>query len=251
MFLEGLGLILPAVAFPDWIYPVAVALVVIGFPVTMILAWFFDLTSEGLRLTEDGENAAPSEVLIGALLFLFLLTGGGWWVLSVGSGPTEASDVVAVTSVRDLGPRSVAVLPFEPMTPDSLTQIFGDGLQAEVASKLAGVAALTVASRGATERFRDSTFSTDELARELGVAGLVEGTVQRVGERLRLNVSLVAAAGGATLWSQVYDARATIDELLGVQSDLSRQIAAALQATLTEDEITQLEETSDRQSGRL
>jgi TolB-like protein/Flp pilus assembly protein TadD len=138
-----------------------------------------------------------------------------------------------------LGPRSVAVRSFA-APGDTLSGIFARGLQDELVSVLAQVHTLSVVSRAATLRLDSAGTSTAEIARRLGVATVLEGNVERLGDALRISVHLVSPES-QTLWSQSYTTPLAADELFAVQSDLAREIAGALRATLTEEEITLME----------
>ncbi len=214
----------PFFEIPNWIVRAIILLLCLGFPVALVLAWAFDLTPEGLKRTDSGE-AAPLRagrhtwiyiVVVGTLLSLALFFAGRYSVPNKQSRATE---------------RSLAVLPFENLSEDKANAYFADGMQDEIITRLAKIGALKVISRSSTQRYRGKVENVAEIARQLGVAHLVEGSVQKVGERVRINVQLIDAQNDEHLWAELYDRNLT--DIFAVQSELATRIASSLQATLS------------------
>jgi TolB-like protein len=134
-------------------------------------------------------------------------------------------------SSSDVSAKSIAVLPFENLSEDKANAFFTDGVQDEIITRLAKIGELRVISRTSTQRYKTRPPNLSEIAKELGVSHLVEGTVQRAGERVRINVQLIRAANEGHLWAEIYDRNLT--DIFAVQSELATRIAESLQATLS------------------
>ena len=217
----------PIFEIPAWGSRLVVFLLVIGFPVALILAWAFELTPEGIVRTENAtEPAARSSrgwlwiVGLGAIA----LAGLFWFQLAKRDPPARTAS--ATTEAK-----SIAVLPFENLSENKENGYFVDGIQDEVITRLAKIGELRVISRTSTQRYKTRPSNLAEIARELGVSHLVEGTVQRVGDRVRINVQLIRAANESHLWAEIYDRNLT--DIFAVQSELATRIAQSLQATLS------------------
>ena len=191
--------------FPNWTVQLVVVLVVFGFPVALILSWAFDFTLEGIKRTED---IAPER------------------------SPPAPSSI-------DIPEKSIAVLPFDNLSDDQQNTYFADGIQDDILSSLAKVADLKVISRTSVRQFRGSDRNLREIGRALGVAHILEGTVRRAGNRVRVSVQLINARTDAHVWSDSFD-REMID-LFDLQCELAEQIATALQANLTARERASLQ----------
>ena len=220
----------PFFEIPNWVVRTVILLLGLGFPVALVLAWAFDLTPEGLQRT-DSEEKQPARAagrawiyiaVVGALLSLALFFAGRY------TAPGKQSATV------DLLAKSIAVLPFENLSENKENTYFVDGIQDEVITRLAKIGQLRVISRTSTQRYKTRPSNLAEIARELGVSHLVEGTVQRVGDRLRINVQLIRAANEGHLWAEIYDRNLT--DIFAVQTELATRIAQSLQATLSGDE---------------
>ncbi len=216
--------IFPFFEIPNWIVRAIILLLCLGFPVALVLAWAFDLTPEGLKRTDsDAPGSARSGghtwiyiVVVGTLLSVALFFAGRYTAPNQQSRSTE---------------RSLAVLPFENLSADKANAYFADGMQDEIITRLAKIGELKVISRSSTERYRSKAENVAEIARQLGVANLVEGSVQKVGDRVRINVQLIAAQNDEHLWAELYDRNLT--DIFAVQSEVATAIAKTLQAKLS------------------
>jgi len=218
---------LPFFDIPNWAVRLVILLVVIGFPIALIIAWAFELTPEGLKRTDS--IAAPSAKRSSGRTWIYLVIAG--CLLSVGLF-FLGRHTVSRTVVTDVATtKSIAVLPFENLSEDKANSYFVDGMQDEVITRLAKIAELRVISRTSTQRYKTHAANLAEIAKELGVSHLVEGTVQRIGDRVRINVQLIRAANEGHLWAEIYDRNLT--DIFAVQSELATAIAHSLQAKLT------------------
>lgn len=211
----------------------------IGFVPALVLAWVFEWSPQGIRSQAaiDQDHEAPQRgsrrsdlaiigVLSIAVLYFaidkFLLTEGAPW-----DGPAA---------------RSIAVLPFEDMTAEHDQAFFADGLAEELLNLLARNPALRVAARTSSFSFRDSRLPIDEIARQLNVEHVLEGSVRRSGERIRVTVQLIAASSGFHLWSETYDEK--FSDIFSIQDRISQHIASALRATVLGEQLPQVRKTT-------
>jgi TolB-like protein/tetratricopeptide (TPR) repeat protein len=227
----------PFFEIPNWAVRLVILIVVIGFPIALVIAWAFELTPEGLKRTESaGEPALRTKsgrawiyvVIAGAALSVGLFFVGRY------TARTTSAEGDGRQSTASVSEKSIAVLPFENLSEDKANSYFVDGMQDEVITRLAKISELRVISRTSTQRYKTRTSNLAEIARELGVSHLVEGTVQRIGDRVRINVQLIRAVNEGHLWAEIYDRNLT--DIFAVQSELATAIARELQTKLTGSE---------------
>jgi TolB-like protein/Flp pilus assembly protein TadD len=221
--------VLPALTLPAWTARLVIVLVLAGFPFALILAWAFDVGSDGIVRTpetEAAEQCPPS--LPGRRRNIFTLALVGLLISAV-----IGCFVLRHTSSRSLE-KSIAVLPFANFSDDPANAYFADGIQDDVLTNLAKISALKVISRTSVLPYRGQTHNIREIAKDLNVATVLEGSVRREGKRVRINVQLIDASNDRHLWAQVYDRELT--DMFAVQSELAHEIAGALKATLAPGE---------------
>ncbi|CAN5673650.1 hypothetical protein BH20VER1_BH20VER1_06660 [soil metagenome] len=229
--------IVPALHLPPAVTTAVVVLTLLGFPLVLVCAWAFELTPEGIKRTED---VAPNESITRRTGRKLTIVVASVAVLALGllafqlsrdkAEPATAGspDATARTSVAE---KSIAVLPFESLSEDKANAYFATGVQDEILTRLAKVADLKVISRTSTQQYQSRPGNLREIAQQLGVAHILEGSVQRAGESVRVNVQLINADTDAHLWAETYDRK--LSEIFEVQSDIALQIANALEAKLT------------------
>jgi TolB-like protein/Flp pilus assembly protein TadD len=224
---------------PNWSVRLVILFVVIGFPIALIIAWAFELTPEGLKRTESAAQA-PRRTPGGRVWMYVVIAGvllsAGLFFLGRYTARTTSKEEEGAGSRRtaSIAEKSVAVLPFENLSEDKANSYFVDGMQDEVITRLAKISELRVISRTSTQRYKTHATNLAEIARELGVSHLVEGTVQRIGDRVRINVQLIRAVNEGHLWAEIYDRQLT--DIFAVQSELATAIARELQTKLTGSE---------------
>ena len=224
--LQGIGFAADAFAWPSAIKQVALLLLLIGLPIVVVLAWYHGDRGE--------QRVSRSELAI--LTLLFLLGGGGLWLYGQRSQPTTAvANSAKPPATSDARP-SIAVLPFENRSDQQKDAFFVDGIHDDILTQLSKVSALKVISRTSVEQFRDTKLPTKTIAEQLGVKSILEGGVQRAGDRVRINVQLIDARTDAHLWAESYDRELTAANIFAIQSEVAAAIAGALKATLTADE---------------
>jgi TolB-like protein/Flp pilus assembly protein TadD len=219
--------IVPALHLPDSLTTAVVVLTLLGFPIALVIAWAFEMTPDGMKRTE---NVLPNEHIPQwsrkkFVAFILVVALAAAALLAFQMLRPKAKIAPAAS------PKSIAVLPFENLSESSDNAYFADGIQDEVITRLAKIGELRVISRTSTQRYKTRPSNLTEIARELGVSHLVEGTVQRVGDRVRINVQLIRAANENHLWAEIYDRNLT--DIFAVQSELATRIASSLQATLS------------------
>ncbi len=233
--LEAADMILPRLGVPDWTVTFIMILLGLGFPIAMGLAWTFQFTPEGLkRSPKTGEKQSPTaKPLTGNLIIIVLLA----LILGVLVYPKFFDSQGADVSQSELATRdekSVAVLPFTSFTKSAEDESFADGIHDDILTQISKIADLKVISRTSVVKYKETTQSIPEIAAELGVVNLLEGSVRRAGDQIRIVAQLINAKTDEHLWAETYDRKYT--DIFAIQSDVAQQIAKALKATLTPKE---------------
>jgi len=221
--------VFPFFEIPNSAVRFVVIALTIGFPIAMLLSWIYELTPEGVVRTEDLDPARAKSVqrksgrlldfiIIGALLLVIAM-------LIVGRVPFYKQ------TGQTIPQKSIAVLPFENLSRDPDNAYFADGIQEEILTRLAGIADLKVISRSSTHQYQSKARNLAQIAKQLGVANIVEGSVQRAANQVRVNVQLIHAQTDSHLWADTYD-RKLID-IFGVESEIAKRIAESLRTKLT------------------
>ena len=219
--------VFPFFEIPNWVVRLVVLVIIIGFPIALIVAWAFELTPQGLKRTEvaDAMPTRPSArrawiyvVIIGGALALGLFFLGRYTGLRRSEGTASAE-------------KSIAVLPFDNLSRDPDNAYFAEGIQDEILTRLAKIADLKVISRTSTQQYQSKPGNLSEIAKQLGVAHIVEGSVQKSGDAVRVNVRLIKAANDSHLWADTFDRKLT--DIFSVESEVAKAIADQLRAKLT------------------
>ncbi len=237
---------------PAWVFKSLLVVIVIGFLLALVLAWAYELTPDGVKRTDEvtPELARPNAgrrtdrlILVGALLVIVVLVAERVWF--AGSGGLEADAQIASGSDDSVAPapvsptgkpaipaaeKSIAVLPFADFSPARDQEWFADGLAEEILNALARTPDLQVSARTSSFRYKGSALDIPQIAAELGVAHVLEGSVRSTPQRIRVTAQLIRAADGFHLWSETYDRDPA--DMIEIQEDLARSIATALQTTM-------------------
>jgi TolB-like protein len=226
--------VFPFLEIPNWVVRLVIALVMIGFPIALVIAWAFEATPEGIKRTEDVDLAASARqprkhawifvAIVGATLSVGLFFIGRY------SAPTPRQSEAAT----GLPAKSIAVLPFDNLSRDPDNAFFAEGVQDEILTRLAKVADLKVIARTSTQKFKSSPENLPNIAKQLGALNILEGSVQKVNDQVRVNVQLINAMTNAHLWAEIYDRK--LSDIFAVQSDIAKTVADTLQAKLTGSE---------------
>jgi TolB-like protein/Tfp pilus assembly protein PilF len=220
--------IFPFFEIPNWAVRLVVLLLILGFPIALVIAWAFELTPEGIKRTEDVDLSKSIRRKTGRKLDFLIIAV----LLLVIAGLLFQRFHPKVSPAVSSSPeKSVAVLPFENLSRDPDNAYFADGIQEEILTRLAKIADLKVISRTSTQRYQSNPSNLSEIAKQLGVANILEGSVQKAADQVRVNVQLVDAQTDSHLWADTYDRKLT--DIFGVESEIAKAIAESLQAKLT------------------
>ena len=233
---QGIAQVFPVFDVPNWIIRLIVVLIIIGFPIALISAWAFEITPEGIKRTEEADampqSARPSNrtwiyiVVVGAAISLSLFFLGRY---TAGNRITSGDR------------KSIAVLPFASLSQDKNDAYFADGVQDQILTNLAKVSDLKVISHTSVRQYKTGAErNMREIGQQLGVAYIMEGSVQRVRDRLRINAQLIDARTDTHIWAETYDRTAA--DLFAIQSELAQSIVTQLKAKLSQQQKAEIEE---------
>src|SRR5213596_2412035 len=222
---QGIAQVFPVFDVPNWAIRSIVVLIIIGLPIALVLAWMFELTPQGIKRAETAD-AMPVTSRQNKSAWIYVVVIGG--LVSIGLFFLGRYTAPTLTP---LPAKSIAVLPFENLSEDKANAYFADGIQAEILTRLSRIADLKVISRTSTQQYQSKPANLDEIAKQLGVANVVEGSVQKAADQVRVNVQLVNVQTGSQLWAETYDRKLT--DIFSVESEIAIRIAASLQAKLT------------------
>jgi len=232
--------IFPFFEIPNWVVRLVVLLLIVGFPVALIIAWAFEVTPEGIKRTEVADAAGQRSrggawvyiVLIGAALSVGLFFVGRY---TAGHGTSQVRGVTAASPEK-----SIAVMPLINESGDPKDEYFSDGLSEELIAALAQISGLKVIGRSSSFRFKDRKEKPKTIGEELGVSTLLDGTVRKQGDRVRIVAALVNATDGIQLWTRTFDRE--LKDIFAVQQEIARAVAESLRVTFlaSEEKSTQM-----------
>src|SRR5436190_980334 len=208
----------PAWELPNWSLRLVIALLLIGFPIALILAWAYDITPQGIQSTPKTPGVHRRRNLILLIVTAVIVSASAGFFLWP-------------RAVRYKIDKSVAVLPFQNLSSDPENAYFADGIQEEVLTRLAKIADLKVISRASTQQYQSKSGNLAEIAKQLGVANILEGSVQKAADQVRVNVHLVNVQTGSQLWAETYDRK--LSDIFVIESEIAKGIVESLQAKLT------------------
>src|SRR5438034_1375651 len=228
---QGIAQVFPVFDVPNWAIRSIVILIIVGLPIALVLAWSFEITPEGIKRTETAdampETARQKKhtwiyvVVIAGLFSIGLFFLGRYSAKNATPRQREAATV---------SQKSIAVLPFDNLSRDPDNAYFCEGVQDEILTRLAKVADLKVISRTSTQHFKSAPDNLPQIAKQLGVAHIVEGSVQKAGDSVRVNVQLINAMTDAHLWADTYDRKLT--DIFAIESEIAKSVAENLKARL-------------------
>ena len=228
--------IFPFFEIPNWVVRLVVLLLILGFPVVLIIAWAFEVTPEGIQRTEAADAAGQRSR--GVVWIYIVLTGAA---LSVGlffvgrytaghATPRHDASPARTEAATAIPQKSIAVLPLVNESGDPKDEYFSDGLSEELIAALAQISGLKVIGRSSSFRFKDGKEEPKTIGEKLGVSTLLEGTVRKQGDRVRIVAELVNAADGIALWTRTFDRE--LKDIFAVQEEIARAVAESLRVTL-------------------
>jgi TolB-like protein/Tfp pilus assembly protein PilF len=219
----------PAWELPNWALRLVIVLLLLGFPIALMLAWAYDITAQGVRATPTaavpGSHRRRNVIMLVAT-GVIVSAGAGFFLL-----PRVSAHKVD---------KSIAVLPFENLSDDKENAYFADGIQDDVLTNLSKIGDLKVISRTSVMPYRGKTSNLREIGKTLGVGNILEGSVRRIGNRVRVNVQLINAENDEHIWAEDYDRDLT--DVFAIQTDLAQKIANELRAKLSPSEKAQMEQ---------
>lgn len=240
--------VLPMFGAPDWLARTIVILLAIAFVPALIFTWVFELTPQGLKRDEEvapEQSIAPQTAQrMNRMMVAVLVLALGYFAFDkFVLAPRREAALVFTASARNehlstVSDKSIAVLPFDNLSEDKANAYFAEGIQDEILTKLASIAELKVISRTSSARYKSKPEDLKTVSQQLGAANVLEGSVQKAGEKVRVNVQLIDARADSHLWAKSYDGDAT--DIFGMETEVAQQVADALRARLSPAEAERL-----------
>src|SRR5215469_15798832 len=243
---QGVAQVFPVFNVPNWVIQLLVVMIVIGLPIALVLAWAFEITPQGIKRTETAD-AMPQAGRQKKNAWIYIVVLGA--VVSIGLfflGRYTASFTTS-ESGRPGGPslpaKSIAVLPLVNESGDPKDEYFSDGLSEELIAALAQISGLKVIGRSSSFRFKDRKEERKTIGERLGVSTLLDGTVRKQGDQVRIVAALVNTADGIQLWTQTFDRQ--LKDIFNVQKEIAQAVAKSLKVTLLGTDGTSLASVTD------
>ena len=249
LLIQAASIFLPAFDAPPWVMKIFIIVIIFGFPVALIFSWAFEITPEGIKLESEIEpnksiKRRTGRKIVAVTIALAVVAAGLFVYQLVRSKTTITPDGQCGSAPRPATAppnKSIAVLPFDNLSRDPDNAYFCEGVQDEILTRLAKVADLKVISRTSTQHFKSAPENLPEIAKQLGVAHILEGSVQKAGDQVRVNVQLINALTDAHLWADTYDRKLT--DIFAVESEIAKTVADTLQAKLSGSEESSMAKT--------
>jgi TolB-like protein len=219
--------IFPQLQLPDWAPTLVTVLLIVGFPVALLLAWFYEITPEGVRRTPSTGQAYSPTSRRSAVTYFMLV--GGLFLLAVYLAWTrfeQENFITPKSSTTAESLPSVGVLPFVDMSPDASQGYFGDGIAEELLNELARLGGLQVAGRTSSFAYKGSSLSIQAIGQALKVQSVLEGSIRKDGNRLRITAQLIDSSNGYHMWSNTFDRE--FSDVFMIQEEIAKAIAGAL-----------------------
>ena len=240
VILQVADIALPGLGLPEWTITLILALTLLGFPFAVVLAWAFDMTPEGMQRTADATPAELSQIIAApasqrwpagvlALVGMTALLAGAWYV-GRQSAPEASAGPAIADAAADVSSASIAVLPFVNMSSDPEQEYFSDGISEELLNLLAKIPELEVAARTSSFSYKGNDVKVADVGRELNVAHVLEGSVRKSGNQVRVTAQLIKTDDGFHMWSETWDR--SLDDIFRIQDEIAADVAAQLRVTL-------------------
>jgi TolB-like protein/Flp pilus assembly protein TadD len=248
LLLQAASILFPTFEAPPWTMKVFVAVIALGFPIALIIAWAFELTPEGLKRTEFADELPKKSGRSRAWIYVVIVAGviaAGLFFLGHFTASTNRNGTIEASS------KSIAVLPFDNLSRDPDNAYFAEGVRDELLARLSKAADLKVISIRSTEQLKSSLDDLSQIAHKFGVANILAGSVQRSSDQVRVSVQLVKGENNAHLWADTFDRKLT--DIFAIESDVAKTIAEKLQAKLTgaEESAISTKPTADLEAHQL
>jgi TolB-like protein/Tfp pilus assembly protein PilF len=267
LILQFSDVVLNNIEAPGWVFQVIMLVLAIGLPLVLVFAWAFEMTPDGLKKEKDvdrSQSIAPQTgkklnntiLILLALAVAYLLYDKFSGRAQPGSGQfppaglertTDLDGSVSVNpndTAKDAGNKpqsarvrqSIAVLPFQNRSRDEDDAFFADGIHDDLLTQLAKIKDLKVISRTSMMKYKDTQMTIPEIAAELNVSSILEGGIQRAGDRIRINAQLIEVNADEHLWAETFDREMTVENIFDIQSEITRHIVTAIRGELSEEE---------------
>lgn len=235
LLLQVAATVFPIFEAPSWVMPVFTVLLALGFPLVLVFAWVFEMTPDGIKREKVSPNTRSVNRLSGRRLdFVIIALLGTAVIYFVTDNYLISDDSPDAMPAAGRTDRSIAVLPFRNRSALPEDEFFVDGIHDDILTRLANISSFDkVISRTSVERYRDTTIPIPQIGRDLGVAVIIEGGVQRAGDSVRINVQLIEAATDDHQWAKTYERELTAENVFAIQAEISEAIVNEMQATLS------------------
>ncbi len=256
LLLQVVDILVPMLTLPEWVGRLILLLLLVGFPMALLFAWAFELTPEGVKLEKNVDRSESITHVTGrkidrTIIGVLVVALAAAVYLNLKKDPEPASEPAATAQASaafevttTAGKPSIAVLPFANRSANESDAFFVDGMHDDLLTQLAKISGLKVISRTSVLQYRDTEKSMKVIGDELGAKALLEGGVQRAGDRIRINVQLIDANTDEHLWAETYNRELTTDNIFEIQEEISLEIANALHAALSPDEQKRISDRS-------
>jgi TolB-like protein/Flp pilus assembly protein TadD len=230
--IQAASIFLPAFNAPQWAMQVVILILMIGFPIALVFSWAFEITPKGI--VRESEVPADQSIThhtgrkIVALTIVLAVVATGLLIFQLIRARSTPPPAATISN------KSIAVMPFDNLSGDPQNAYFSEGVQDEILTRLAKIAELKVISRTSTQRFKSAPNDLRQIAQQLGVANILEGSVQKANDQVRVNVQLINAVTDAHLWAETYDRKLT--DIFAVETEIAKTVADVLKAKLTGSE---------------
>ena len=245
LLIQIIATIAPQLAFPEWVPPFFTILILVGFPLSLIFAWAFELTPEGLKKSKEVDITESVTIRTGKKLNGLIITVLSMAIIFLLIERVFFAKKAILDDAKELANldnTSIAVLPFVNMSDDENNEYFSDGLSEELLNVLAKIDELKVAGRTSSFKFKGMNEDLKTVGSELGVNHILEGSVRKSGDRVRVTAQLIKVDDGFHMWSETYDRELTATNVFDIQDDISREVLAQLKVQLLPEEVPEIDE---------
>jgi TolB-like protein/Flp pilus assembly protein TadD len=236
---QGIAQVFPVFEVPNWLIRLLVVLIIVGLPVAILFAWFFELTPEGIKRTAVAD-AMPASAKPKKYTWIYVIVIGG--LLSIGLFFLGRYTALNTANPARSSSKSIAVLPFSDLSPNHDQEFFADGMTEEILNALAHIKGLKVVGRASSFFYKGKNVSLKQIGSELGVANILEGSVRKQGEQVRITSALTRVGDGLQIWSKSYNG--TLANIFDLQESFARDIAGELNVALADPSEARLVEKS-------
>lgn len=242
LLIQVADVVFPALKLPDWTVILVLGLLILGLPITILLSWAFDLGPEGIERTKSAKKSHPLLLALGTFACLLVFSGVGLWL----SWPAPAGWLLdemglsgEMTNLKLPDKPSIVILPFSNMSGDPEQEYFADGFIEDLTTDLSSLPYLFVIARNSAFTYKGKAVNVEQVGKELGVRYVVEGSVRKVGDQIRITAQLIDTTSGFNVWGDRYDRK--LAEIFNVQAEINEQIIGAVSSKVMAEEYARLQ----------